>query len=192
MKRAANEERRSYFRIEDEVLLDYRRLQPNENLEQLPEDCADALDGFALQSKLGSLSRRLRPALTRMRHHQPEFADALAALDDKVEAVAAVLLAQQLGQLGSRSRRVSLSAGGLAFHVAEAIPAGAGLELRLVLLPSFAGLTARVRVERCDRQPDFRDGFPYRIAAAFSAVSETHRALLVKHGLARQVARRHS
>lgn len=187
-----SEERRSYFRIEDEVLLDYRWLRPDEDLEALPDESPQALDGFALQSKLGKLSRRLRPALTRMRHRQPELADALAALDDKIEAVGAVLLAHHVGQLGSRSRRVSLSAGGLAFHAPEAIPAGTGLELRLVLLPSFSGLTVRARVERCDRQPDFRDGFPYRLAAAFSAVSEAHRALLIKHGLARQAARRRS
>jgi hypothetical protein len=183
-------DRRSFFRVSDHVLLDYRRLAPGEDLHRPPPRDLGSVDAFAMCNHLGSLSQRLRPALSRLRCRQPELAEVLAALDDKIEAVAASVLAHQLGDLGSCTRRVSLSAGGLAFHATEALATQCALELRLVLLPSFNVVHARARVERCNREPDFRDGFPYRIAVAFRGMREEQRSLIVKHALARQAAER--
>jgi hypothetical protein len=187
---SGSDERRSYFRVDDEVLLDYRPLLNGEDINAPPDSGCDGADAFALRNHLATLSRRVRAPLGSLRCRQPELADVLAALDEKIEAIAVSVLAQQLDATDTKARRVSLSAGGVAFHAAEALSECSALELRMVLLPSFTTVSARVMVERCTRHTDFRDGFPYRIAVAYRGMREEQRALLIKHALARQVADR--
>ena len=181
-------DRRRFFRIDDAVRFAYRSLTPAE-LEAGVARLNDGLGGaFALMATLAAISQRMSVTLRRIEHQNADIAHYLRGLDQKIDTVARTLLVQG-SDLASRSAEpVNLSAGGLALPVQEGLAPGTPVEIRLLLLPSLAGILAYGSVVECTATAE-QSGFPpgSRVMRIdFTHIRDEDRDLLIRHMLRRQ------
>lgn len=185
-RRDGGEQRRRYYRVDDEVVLQYREV-PDEDAERLPALLAERFpDSFTLGARFASLNQQLRPLLKEIESDSPAVAKYLVAIDEKLDLLAQVLLARDTDLIDQPTRLVNLSAGGLAFFTDQALAPGAVLELRIILFPSFTGLLSYGRVAYCRDQG--AGEYRWRVAVEFLSMGEEERDLIVKHVLRKDAA----
>jgi hypothetical protein len=181
-------ERRRYFRIEEQVILTFQEISPQEipettELQELPElPC----NPFALASSLELLSQESRALLRRIEREQPDLAECLRIIERKIDLIGRVFMSRESDLTECPPQEVNLSASGLSFAIGQAIDAGRVLEIKMVLLPNLVGVRAYGRVIYC-RKNAAASGPPYRVAVDFIGLSDQDRELLI-----RQVVRRQS
>lgn len=179
-----NSERRRYFRIEDEVILFFREVRPEEVPEYGTFQEQD-LDAFTLSSKLDLLTSESRPMLRRIEREYPEVGGFLRIMEQKIDLVARTILTRETELLEQPTRRVSLSASGLAFESDAPFHVGRVLELKMVLPPTLAGVLAYGNVVYC--RPASPGNPAYNIAVDFIGLRERDRELLIRHVVKRQM-----
>ena len=179
------DERRDFFRIEDHVVLNYRRVPQG----QLPQPLQHLEDnGFSLAATFAGISQRTRSLQQQVRQDSPATADYLKALEQKVDMLAQVLMLREMELDEQETREVNLSAGGMEFRTKEALEPGNWLEIKFVVFPDRLGILAGCRVVRCERDTGCWQ-HPYRVAVEFTHIRESDRQLIVRHVLSRQSQR---
>lgn len=184
----AKSERREFFRVDDELFVYYHRFDPTGEARQDEAFDHGKSPVFDLCAGLGTLSRQLNSALIPIRRNAPETARALDLLDQKLGVLMQLWLTTSGVFHESAARCVNLSANGVAFHISERLQPEESIHLVLILPLSGVAVQTQARVERCELQPDFGQGYPYYTAVQFVDLPESQRDLLVKFGLRRQRA----
>jgi hypothetical protein len=183
-----SENRRRFFRIDDAVRLSYRALDADEVADQVAR-LAEGLGGsFALMASLSAVTHRISVSLRRIEQRSGDVAAYLRALDQKIETVARALLLQDPSLPAMSEAPVNLSAGGLAIVTGECLPVGTPLEIRLLLLPTLAGILAFGAVVECT-EPPAGEGHPpgsRLMRVDFTHIRDEDRDLLIGHMLRRQ------
>jgi len=179
-------ERRQFFRIEDSVNLGYQLVDPATLREKLESLNSGLDDEFMVMSSLAVISQQMTGVMRKIEAAQPDVADYLKALDRKVDLLGRAFLFQFSDLSEQPARAVNLSASGMAFTTAEAVDIGAILELRLLLLPSYAGLLIYADVVACDQEESDGGAGEYHVRVYFSRLRECDRDVLVRHILQRQ------
>jgi hypothetical protein len=181
-----SEERREYFRIDDEIALDYRLISQGE-AERLREKIQSRLvDRFTAASSFTATSRQMTHVIHKVQNQSPELARCLQAIDQKLNMIAQLFVSEEIDLYEQPTREVNLSAGGVAFRVQHEIKIDSLLELRMVLLPSLVGILTISRVIQCERADDGNLRFPWEIAVVYEHLRETDRELLVRHIMSRE------
>ncbi len=180
-----DEERRRFFRIDDLVHLSYRVVAAEglpETLEQLEHSVADS---FSVVPNLNALSQQMAPCLHKIEQSDPDVANYLRSIDQKIEMLGRAISAKDYGITDQPARPVNLSAGGLAVRAAEAVAEGATLEIKMLLLPSFTGILTYGSVVACEPMDD-DDEYGYCLRVDFSHMRDVDRDALIRHLLRRQ------
>lgn len=183
----AEQERRRYFRIEEQVILSFREVPleevpPITELRELPElPC----NPFALTSSLELLSQESRSLMRRIERESPDIADCLKVIERKVDIIARTLMSRESDLTECPPREVNLSASGLSFAIDQTFEPGSVLEVKMVLLPNLVGVLAYGKVIYC-RKNTAPVGPPYRIGVDFIGLSDQDRELLIRHVVRRQ------
>lgn len=181
-----NDDRREYFRINDEVVLDYR-LVDESDLEALRENIESPVpDRFTTASSFAASSRQIAYAFHSVQNQSPEVARCLQALDNKLNTLAQLFVAEEIRLKEHPTREVNLSAGGLAYRAQHQVNPGDFLETRLVLIPSLMGILMVSRVVHCERINDGNLQFPWQIAVTYEIIRESDRELLVRHVMTKE------
>jgi len=178
-------ERRRYFRIEDEIILFFSEIAP----EEIPDGETyqeSPLDTFALSARLDLLTVESRSQLRKIEREYPPVADFLRSLEQKIDLIAQAVLSADEQVQGQPTRRVSLSASGLAFEAERGFDLGSMLELKMVLPPSLVGIVTYGRVVYSRYQPN-GDSRGYQVAVDFAGLRERDRELLIRHVVKRQL-----
>ena len=135
----AEQERRRYFRIEEQVILTFREVPFEEipavtELRELPElPC----NPFALTSSLELLSQEARSLLRRIEREDPDIADCLRVIERKVDIIGRTLMSRESDLTECPPKEVNLSASGLSFATDQTFDSGSVLEIKMVLLPNL-------------------------------------------------------
>lgn len=181
-------ERRKFFRIDDDIYLEYRRLEEEEYQQRLKQPAGARHDSSGLALQLHSLTTQSSNILSQIRKRDPDIGQYLAIIDRKLELLSRALLGSQLGNISGPNTHVNLSGNGIAFLSAEALPRDSKLELRLMLFPGNTVINALGRVVHClTGRPTIPQ--PYRIGVEFTHIAEIARDALVRHTLELQSAR---
>jgi c-di-GMP-binding flagellar brake protein YcgR len=177
-------ERREYFRIDDSIQVSYSLV----DVASIPADIDSRLqnDRFSVTTRLQAISQHLSAALHRIEQRDPDVADYLKALDEKINLLGQSFLAEEKDLLGQPPRSVNLSAGGLAMDVAEAMTIGDRVEVKLFLLPSYTGVLAYGEVVGVDHNPDEQADYPYRVRINFTLIRGSDQDALIRHIMRRQ------
>lgn len=183
-----SDERREYFRIEDEVALDYRLIEEAEVESLLERINSRMVDRFTAASSFAASSRQMTHMMHKVQTQSPELARCLQTIDQKLNMVAQLFVSAEIDLDEEQTREVSLSAGGVAFRSQHEIEQGALLELRLVLFPSLSGILTVSRVIHCVRANDANTQFPWQVAVEYEHLRESDRELLVRHIMAKETA----
>jgi len=181
-----NEERREYFRIDDEIALDYRLIDEAE-IDAVSERIhARFPDRFTVASSFTATSRQMAQALHKVQNQSPELIRCLQAIDQKLNMLAQLFVSEEMHLDQQPTREVNLSAGGLAFRSQHQIRTGSLLEMRIVLFPSLVGILTLSRVIHCEPISDGTAQFPWQVAVNFEQLRERDRELLVRHVMTKQ------
>lgn len=190
------EGRRSFCRIDDEVILNFRQLpegdgapsgEPFLGRSDQPEDLSGA---FAVLTQIARHREQVRGLLRGLRSESPNVSRCIAALDERLELLETWVLLAQLGGCSDQRHRVRLSAGGLSFRTRSRLSEDSVLLLEIILLPTLTGILSRGRVLRSVRQLGREGDPPYLTAIEFIDMKESTRDLITRHVLAREGRRR--
>ncbi|MGD8932828.1 MAG: PilZ domain-containing protein [Chromatiales bacterium] len=181
----SRDERREFFRIDDSILVNWRLIgapelsDGNTGLENMPEQ------SFTIITRLQAVSRHLAGSLHRIEQRDPDVADYLKALDEKITLLAQNFMEEEVGITAQVARSVNLSAGGLALDSSQRLQVGDQVEIKLLLLPSYTGVVALGEVIRITEGTETSD-HPYRLHINFTHIQESDRDALIGHILRRQ------
>lgn len=184
-----SDERREYFRIDDEVVLDYRTISTDEVDALVERIQARVPDRFTAASSFAATSRQMAQVMHKVQNQSPELARCLQAIDQKLNMLAQLFVTEEIQIEQQPTQAVNLSAGGLAFRSRQAIDTGSLLEMRIVLFPSLIGILNISRVIHCELLNDGNTQFPWQIAVAYEHLRESDRELLVRHIMTRETRR---
>ncbi len=185
-----DEERREYFRIADEVVLDYREISEPEVGPLIERINASVPDRFTAASSFAATSRQMAHLLYKVQSQSPELARCLQAIDQKLNSLAQLFMSEEMQVRKQPTRQVSLSGGGIAFAAHREFPVGSLLEMRIVLLPDTVGILTVGKVVKCDRQLMGKHGeFPWQLAVSYEHLRESDRELLVRHIMSKETRR---
>jgi hypothetical protein len=181
-------ERRRFYRIDDSVALTYR-LVPEDDLQDILEGFEDGLPNrFTLHANFVATSHQMRKLLEQISDEAPHVGAYLEALNRKLDLLAKLIAVQSTEVPDRPTRRVNLSAGGMAFHAPDPLPRESTLEIKLVLFPSYIGILTYATVVDCHRDESAQADFPYRVGVDFTHIREPDREVLVRHVLRKQAA----
>ncbi len=183
-------ERRGFVRIDDDLVLSCRRVDPALAPVEIPPSNQD-LNAFTLKARFVAMERELRPVLHRLKERSDDLGAYLESLEQRLEMLADVLLKQEPEACALPTREVNLSAGGLSYRSPCPLEAGDLLQLRLLLGASGIGIETWARVVYCTRLDPRRAGkLPYRIGVEFLNMREADSDLIIRHVLCREAEAR--
>ena len=184
-----DDERRTYFRVEDEIIFDYAVVSQDDlDLARARrEDTATAgerLNAFLLQTQA-----ELDLALGKVRTSSPAAATCMTLLNRKLNAIAGLLPLSVEGKDGLLEQpmtRCNLSASGIAFEGDGALAPGTLVKMRLIIPPSYELAVVLGEVSRCevlDDQPG-----RYSLAIDFHFMTDECKEILISNSLRKEAA----
>lgn len=183
-----SDERREYFRINDNIYLKLRVVNEDEAQRPLEEKRAEEDSPANLSLTLQSLTGQSANLLAGIRKSQPDIAHYLSLLEKRIELISRMVMGDHQGKSIEPNAHVNLSAGGISFSSDHALAPGTLLEMEIILFPSHIHIQTYGRVSYC--KPD-REKTTQRFSVGidFTRISDMAREALVKHTLELQSAR---
>ncbi len=181
-----DDDRREYFRIDDEVALDYREVNEDEADQLLERIQSRLVDRFTAASSFAATTRQMTHVIHKVQTQNPELARCLQAIDQKLNMITQLFVTEEMDTAQQSTREVSLSAGGVAFRAQHELKPGSLLELRMVLFPALVGIVTISRVVTCALVEDGNKRYPWQVAVEYQHLRETDRELLVRHIMAKE------
>ena len=183
-----NEERRRFFRIDDDINLYYKVIgqQPVNNMSRVSNDI---LGSCSLSTALDMLTQESKVLMRRIEAKDSDISDYLKLLNNKIELIAQALTLQDADFNEQKTRNVNLSASGLAFDNEEELKMGEYLEVKMVLSSIAAVILVHAKVVYCRKNNDNdMDGKPsFIVGLDYVNMQEQDRELLIKHIVRRQM-----
>lgn len=181
------EERREYFRVEDNVLLSWCAVSADERCRP-PEEHFGNSELFRLMRELRGIDAEHSSFLRTLTERDRELSSHLKSINRKLELVVQTLTALHTPSGATEPQSVSLSETGIAFMAPAPVALGTLLALEVTLLPQHAAIAAygEVVANRTDA--------PGRTVVNFVDLRQSDRQTLARHLLQVQIAarRRHS
>lgn len=179
-------ERREYFRIDDEAILDFRLLSEEEcqllEKQKSPMD----MDKFSIKAKLENITREVQPILRSIEESNPKLAIYLTLIDRKIDLLSNAIIEDEVNELGYKSQKVNLSTGGLSFNSVESLEPGSMIKIKLILLPEKLAVSSYAEVVKCSHHDITKD--EYTLAVQFEYMNDEMRDLISRHVLDRDRA----
>jgi len=178
-------ERRSYFRIDESIALEFKTLDSPIALKSQPETFFSNVNSLKLYSELKKIDAENAQFLFQIKEMSRPLAEYLHNLNRKIELLGQELMAEQKPQPPSRTiKQVNLSEGGIAFGSGSPLITGDHIALRLVFLPCNAGLSLFAKIIRCEQNPTGE----YQVAAKFHGLTEIQQNLIGQQIMRAQMA----
>lgn len=176
-------EKRQYFRIQQDVIFDYRAVSTDDVSHISAEQHFDHANALGLISQFQQLDNDSHKLLESIQHENPSVAAYLGILNQKLNRLSQQLLANEaVSAHDSESGRIDLSLGGVGFSTIEHLGVESWFAVKLVFLPSYVGLVTYAQVTRCEPQIDGS----YLIGARFHQLNEEQQRILSRQVLQSQ------
>ncbi|WP_456417482.1 PilZ domain-containing protein [Thiolapillus sp.] len=179
-------ERRCFVRVDDNVVLKYRKASSLE-LQAGKENLPASARSFTIKAQFAAIDQKFRPVRSILEQHAGELASYLKAIDKKLDLLADMAFEMDHDLSKLPTQKVSLSAGGTSFLAQKPLELGTLLELWLLLLPSNTGIITYATVVYCKRSNDGDDShYPYKIGVEFKNIREEDADLITCHVLRKE------
>ena len=189
-----NSERRRHDRVDDEIMMYWKVVKPEDIPEEISKDWEMMPDGIpmeisnntepvaecSLASQIKLLSLETSELLKRIGRTDPLLAKYFTVLERKVDALANAVIVQDDINQNHSTHYVNLSVSGVAFLTAEGYPIGTLLELEMVFLPTLTSVVAYGRVIYCIRYSGEKL-LSHRIGVGFIRLHYYDREMLERH-----------
>ena len=178
-------ERRSFFRIDESIALEFKIVDEKTVNSSQPEAQFTNSSSLKLYSELKKIDSDNGQLLHQIKELSRPLAEYLHNLNRKIELLGQELMADQKPKPPSKTiRQVNLSEGGIAFGSDTPVIAGQFIVIRLVFLPSNAGLTLFAKMIRCEPT----NSGEYQMAAKFHHINDLQQQLIGQQIMRAQMA----
>ena len=178
-------ERRSFFRIDESIALEYKPIDAATANVSHPEGFFTNTSSLKLYSELKKIDAENTQLLYQIKELSRPLAEFLHNQNRKIELLSQELMIKQKPQPPSNTiRQVNLSEDGIAFGSTTIIEAGQFVALRMFFLPCNAGLILFAKVIRCTPS----NSGEFKIAAKFHRINETQQHLIGQQIMRAQMA----
>jgi len=180
------EDRRRFFRIDDEVNLFYT-IVDEQTVLAASEVSDDLLSSCSLITAMDVLDQEARLIMHRVEKKEPEIAEYLKIIDSKIKLLTQEISRQDKDISESSTRNANISATGMAFESEKPIKVGELLEIKLLLSSCFAVIAIFGRVVYCKENAQHDDLMPFQIGIDYINLKDQDREVLIKHVVKRQM-----
>ena len=182
MSEPEGQERRGYFRVDDEVGLSFRlvsadELNKSDGILRINEN-----DSVPLANELEKMREVSRIHFRHVAKESPETARYFTFIEKKIDLLAHHILLGANELFIKNTQSVSISGSGLAFTAGESLSIGDLIELKFILKPSLTNIRTFSKVVSCKAQ----DG-QFKVAVEFSQLNNDDRDLLIRHVVKKQI-----
>jgi len=178
-------ERREFFRIDDEVYLEYKVISEDE-YNAAPETLQELHNSsFSLSADFATLNNKIHPVLNNISQLHPDIAEYLGFLNNKIDSLSHLLLCRDHAIDENNTIKVNLSASGIKFMQDQPLELKQPLQLELVLMPEKVGILIYGRVVKLIEAP--KNGEKY-ISVEFEHIRYEDQELMIKHNLNKQMS----
>ena len=181
------DDRREYFRINDQVALKFRVVERSEVDSAIEKREDGHVDVNVMASSFANTNLDMKHAIEKCRRDLPDVATYLDGLNAKVDLLIRLLVASGSELPDHPTDDVNLSASGLSVKVTKEVAEGSFLEIKLLFFPSFLYVVTFGHAVRCSASDEVA-GFPYELAVEFSHLEDSDKELLIRHILQRESA----
>lgn len=180
-------ERRSFFRINENIALEYREVDDAVALHGEPEQLyADAVTS-GLHAELKKIDSENAALLFQLKNENRTLGEYLHNLNRKIDVLGQQLMSEHMPPaLTQLPSQVNLSEGGIAFGSVKPITQNSYIALRMTFLPGHAGVIVFARVVRCEPG----ESGDYQIAATFIRVKDAQLQVIGQQIMRAQMADR--
>ncbi len=183
MNNNKTDERREYFRVEDDIYLQWQTV-PEEEYARADEILKDLSDSdFSLSADFATLNNKFHPILNNIKQAHPDIAHYLELLNTKLDSLGHHLLQQQDVYNEQKLTHVNISASGMMYAAKEPIYVNSLLKLEYVLFPEKVGIITYGRVVNTT---PLEDG-THCIHISFEHMRTEDSELMIKHNLNTQM-----
>lgn len=178
-------ERRSFFRIDETIALEFKKVDELAANKSEPEALFSNANSLKLYSELKKIDAENAQFMFQIKELSRPLAEYLHNLNRKIELLGQQLMADQKPQPPSKTiKQVNLSEGGIAFGSSGELKVDDYIALRIVFLPSNAGLILFAKIIRCDSS----NTGEFQVAAKFHRITELQQQLIGQQIMRAQMA----
>ncbi len=142
------DDRRNFFRIDDEAVLTYKTVSWKDALAAQKSDASLLVDKFAAKAHLDRLSRELQPLYKVIKASNSNIAESLLTLDKKISLLSEYLIEED-DEADIAPREVNIGGGGLLFVSDKPVATGAILELKMKCLSTLSNSLSIILMLPC-------------------------------------------
>ncbi len=179
-------ERRSYFRVDDKVLLRYKPVDESCALANIIPTAFKEDPSYSLMRELQSIDQDNAKYLRAIGEHSRDLEAYLKGQNKKLELIAAKIIEHEEQAPDQKKQRISISEGGLSIHTDTELANDGYLAIQITLLPNHHTLVVFAKVINCSNDP--KGG--YNVALSFTHLKDNDRQLIAKHIMQLQLAQR--
>lgn len=183
-------EKRQYFRIQQDVIFNFKSVHTDDVNQSSAEEHFDHAGALGVFNKFQQIDNDSHEILSAIAQSQPLVADYLTTINQKLNLLSQQILANEaVSVYDSDSGRIDLSQGGLGFAADHPIGIESWLAIKLVFVPSYTGIISYAQVTRNELQADGS----YLIGARFHGLNEEQEKIIAKQVMQTQIVhkRRH-
>lgn len=180
------EDRRRFFRIDDEVNL-YYKIVDEQTVLSSSQITSDLLGSCTLVTALDILDQEAKVAMHWIEKNNVEVAEYLKIMDSKINLIAQEAMRQGHDLSDSNIRNANISASGIAFENACELKVGEFLEIKLLLTSCFAVIVIFGKVIYCKKNDTEGEGMPFLVGLDYVNLKDQDREVLIKHVVKRQM-----
>lgn len=169
----SQQDRREFFRIEERLMLSYRRLASDQ--EQSNESTSLLLQEF------DELSQQIKHSLSRLHYQAPEVSSCIKILDSKINLLAQSLLMKKSPTKALLRRKVNISGGGISFELADKLEEQDLIEIEIILPPEAKPLKVRAKVISTYQNPYKNSGYSFVVSARFHDLNDQIQDAIIRH-----------
>ncbi len=177
-------EQRLFFRIQQDVQLDYHSVSSDAITQEAPEHYFEHAESLRLFSQFRRMDSESAPLLAQIASESRSLSEYLEMMNRKMDLLAQQLTANVHVETSKESHHVSLSEGGLAFSTDKPVYKDSWLAVQLLFLPSCTGIVTFAKVVRCDELAAQQ----YRIGIQFHALNQEQSKIIAKQIIHSQMA----
>ena len=130
-------DRRTQFRLDDDVYLEYLILTDEDVEIAIREFNNQAHQHYNPINQLQAITVRQSGLLEKIRATSPDVAEYLSSIDVKIQLLAHAIAQDQVGSPIVPNDRVTLSAGGVSYSSEQSLATGTLVELSIIIVPSY-------------------------------------------------------
>lgn len=175
------QERRRFYRIDDELSLQYKVVQGSGTDEEINKARRNYGELVDLRNSLHCVDARMDLICSRLEKDNPALVELVGLINKKIAIYEKLLSSTEFdSDVVSPAREVNLSASGVAFNAETPLKQGTLIKLEMVLYPEHHYIPVFAKVVSCKaHKNNKKSGF--NIAVDFDGISEEDQEKIINH-----------